>query len=384
MRGVFSLSLWRRLGIPAALGLLACGGSAAETGVTDKEIVIGQTIALEDGKNSYGVAVAEGSKLYIDMINAAGGVHGRKITVRVMDDHNKANVAESNSRRLVADGAFILFGSIEGGPSSGVMTAANELKVPFFGPMAGSPTLRRPHQPYVFPVRSGHRDEFRALMQWGKSTGLSSVGFIHADSDVGRSHLENVKLIAGELGMKVAVAIPFKGEVSDAQIDDMVKMIGDRKPDMFFNHGSSGLYLKLVSKARAARLPTAFMGVNSGSTQIAHGLGPLAQGMVFAQVVPNPWERKHPIAREYQDALRQTNAKAEYSYGALEGFMTAKALVMGLRAAGRDLTRTGYMKTLENSRFDLGGVTVRYAPGDHEGAKFVDLSIVSRDGRFVH
>lgn len=363
---------------------MACGGSAAETGVTDKEIVIGQSIALEDGKNSYGVAVAEGSKLYIDMINAAGGVHGRKITVRVMDDHNKANVAESNSRRLVADGAFILFGSIEGGPSSGVMTAANELKVPFFGPMAGSPTLRRPHQPYVFPVRAEHRDEFRALMQWGKSTGLSSVGFIHADSDVGRSHLENVKLIAGELGMKVAVAIPFKGEVSDAQIDDMVKMIGDRKPDMFFNHGSSGLYLKLVSKARAAELPTAFMGVNSGSTQIAHGLGPLAQGMVFAQVVPNPWERKHPIAREYQDALRQTNAKAEYSYGALEGFMTAKALVMGLRAAGRDLTRTGYMKTLENSRFDLGGVTVRYAPGDHEGAKFVDLSIVSRDGRFVH
>lgn len=384
---MFSSSLFRvgahRI-LTGLVGLFAAGSLLADPGLGANEIVVGQSIALQGGKNDYGVAAAAGSKLYFDMVNANGGVHGRKLIIRILDDENKASIAEANARKLIADGAFIIFGSIEGGPSTAVMSVAHEQKVPFFGPMAGSPTLRRPFQPHVFPVRAEHRDEFRALMTWGKSTGLTTLGFVHSDTEVGQSHLENVKLIAADLGIKLVLSIPFKGEVSDLQIDEMVKSLSDKKPDMLINHGSGGMYQKLIAKAKAARLTTNFMGVNSGSTQIAHGLGSLAAGLVFAQVVPNPAERKHLISREYQDAVRKSGAGQNYSYGALEGFMTAKALVMALRASGRDLSRASLIKSLESSSYDLGGVSVRYAPGDHEGSRFVDLSIVGRDGRFVH
>ena len=370
--------------IAALLGLSAAGNVVADPGVSDTQIVIGQSIALEGGKNSYGLAAAEGAKLYFDMVNAAGGVHGRKIVLDVLDDNNKAADAEANARKLIANGVFILFGSIEGGPSTGVMKAANELRVPFFGPMAGSPTLRRPFSPYVFPVRAEHRDEFRALMTWGKRIGLKTVGFLHAESDVGLSHLENVKLIAAELGLTVNAAIPLKNAPSDADIDAMVKAIGEKKPDIFFNHGSGSVYQKIIAKAKAARLTTNFMGVNSGSTQIAKGLGELASGIVFAQVVPNPLERKHLISREFQDAALKADFRQGLSYGALEGFLTAKVLVLGLKGSGRDLTRAGLVRTLEAANFELGGVTLSYSPKTHEGSRFVDLSMVSRDGRFVH
>lgn len=373
-----------RLSLAACCIALMIQGCHAEAGVTDREIVIGQSITLQGGKNSYGQAAADGARLYIDGVNAAGGVNGRKIVLRVLDDENSPAKAEANARQLMAGGAFILFGSIEGGPSNSVMKVASELKVPFFGPMAGSPTMRRPYQPYVFPVRAEHREEFRALMRWGKTTGLKTVGFLHADSDVGRTHLENVKGIAGELGMQLAVAIPFKGDATDGEIDGMVKLLAEKKPDILFNHGSSDFYLKFIQKARAAGLQTNFMGVNSGSTQIAGALGQLAAGMVFAQVVPSPAERKHPISREYQDALLKADSKQDYSYGALEGFVTAKALIKAMRATGGDLTRAALIRSLESSRYDLGGLGVRYAPGDHEGSRFVDLSIVSRDGRFIH
>lgn len=379
-----TFSFLRQFWIAASCSALMVQVSIAETGVSDREILIGQSIALQGGKNAYGLAAAEGVRLYVDAANAAGGINGRKIVLRVLDDDNNSTKAEANARQLLADGVFILFGSIEGGPSNGVMKVAGELKVPFFGPMAGSPTMRRPYQPYVFPVRAEHRDEFRALIQWGKTTGLKSVGFLHSDSEVGLSHLENVKAISAELGMQLAVAIPFKGDAKDGEIDAMLKLLADKKPDMLFNHGSSDFYLKFIQKARAAGLKTNFMGVNSGSTQIAGALGPMAAGMVFSQVVPSPAERKHLISREYQDALLKANSKQEYSYGALEGYMTAKALVKGLRAAGGDLTRAGLIRSLESSRYDLGGVGVRYVPGDHEGSRFVDLSIVSRDGRFIH
>jgi branched-chain amino acid transport system substrate-binding protein len=127
---------------------------AADPGVTASEIVVGQSITLQGGKNSYGVEVLAGIRTHLDEINRAGGVHGRQIVLRTLDDDNKSTLAEANARALIKDGVFLVFGSIEGGPSTAVMRATEELKVPFFGPMAGSPTLRRPHQSLVFPVRA--------------------------------------------------------------------------------------------------------------------------------------------------------------------------------------------------------------------------------------
>ena len=380
MDRVFSLVRQGLLGL--CLGVVGTGMGLAQ-GVTDTSIVLGQNLTLQGGQNGYGVAAAQGMKLYIDQVNAAGGVHGRKIVTRILDDDNKADKAEANARQLVADGAFMLFGAIDGGPSTAVMKAANDLKVPFFGPLAGPPTLRSPHQPLVFPVRAEHKEEFRALMAWGKSTGLKTVGFLRADTPVGQMHLANVQRIAQELGLQMVLDIPFKGEVGDAQIGEWIQRIGAAKVDMFLNHGSAGLYLKLVAQAKTAGLKTTFMAVNSGSSQIAKGLGPQAKGMVFSQVVPNPWARKLAIAREYQDAARKADPKAEFSYGALEGYMTAKALVMSLQATGRDLSRARWLRTMSDARFDLGGVTLRYQDGNHEGARYVDLSMVDRDGRFI-
>ena len=368
----------------AFLTLLGSAVRAAEPGVTDTEIVIGQTLTLQGGKNDYGVAAQRGMTLYFDALNANGGVNGRKIVVRTLDDDNKSTTAESNARKLIADGAFLLFGPVEGGPSTAVAKVANELKVPLFGPMAGPPGLRRPLLPMVFPVRAEHRDEFRALMTWGSNTGLKTAAFFHADSDNGRQHVENVRKIAAELGMTVKLLLPFKPDASDADLDALAKAIVENKPDMVFNHGAVGLYQKLITMSKQAGTKATFMGVNSGSSQIAKALGPLAEGMVFAQVVPSPWERKREVAREYQAAVQKAGSQGDLSYGGMEGYMTAKALVMGLRAAGRDLSRAGLVKTLESTPMDLGGVRVRYTPTEREGSRFVDLSMVAGGGRFIH
>lgn len=177
--------LWRTLAAMVAAVSAAGAALAADPGVSNTEIVIGNTLTLQGGKNAYGTAAHAGMKLYFDALNAAGGVNGRRIVLRTLDDDNKTATAESNARKLVQEGAFILFGPVEGGPSTAVAKVASELKVPLFGPMAGPPGLRRPLQPMVFPVRAEHRDEFRALMGWGKSTGLKTVAFFHSDSRAG-------------------------------------------------------------------------------------------------------------------------------------------------------------------------------------------------------
>jgi len=64
--------------------------------------------------------------------------------------------------------------------------------------------------------------------------------------------------------------------------------------------------------------------------------------------------------------------------------MTAKALAMGLQATGRNLDRASLVQTLGSSSFDPGGFKAQYRPGDHQGARYVDLSMVSQGGWFFH
>jgi branched-chain amino acid transport system substrate-binding protein len=365
-------------------GRFAQAAPATVPGVSPGSLIIGQSIALQGGKNAYGVEVLAGVKVALERANAAGGVHRRKLVLRTLDDENKADLAEANARTLVGEGAFLLFGSIEGGPSTGVMKVAEAEGVPFFGPMAGSPTLRRPHARWVLPVRAEHRDEFAALMRYAASVGLKRVAFLHAATDVGRAHLANLKIVAGQAGVEVAAALPIGGEVSDEQLDAHVKTLRDAQADMLLNHGSGGVYGRLIRRVRAAGLRIALLGVNSGSTQLAESLGAVAEGMVFSQVVPSPWSRKTAASRDYQAAFAQAHPGRAFSYGSLEGYLTGQALLWALRQAGPEPTRDGLVRAVEAAGVvDLGGLSVHYKPGDHTGSGFVDLALVARDGRFV-
>jgi hypothetical protein len=204
----------------ATTTLLSAGAlpARAEPGITASEIQIGQNITLMDGRNLYGVEVLAGMKALFDEVNRNGGVLGRKISLRTLDDQNEPARAEANARQLAKDGAFILFGSVEGGPSTAVMAVANDLKLPFFGPLAGSPGLRRPTQPLVFVVRAEHRDEFQALMQHGLRVGLKRVALFHADSAGGREHLANVQKLTADIGMAFGGGVPFKSGITDAEL----------------------------------------------------------------------------------------------------------------------------------------------------------------------
>ena len=71
-------------------------------------------------------------------------------------------------------------------------------------------------------------------------------------------------------------------------------------------------------------------------------------------------------------------------YGTLEGFIAAKVTVEGLRRAGRKLDRETFIRAMESlDNYDVGGFKVSFGPQNHNGSKFVDLTIISKDQRFV-
>jgi ABC-type branched-subunit amino acid transport system substrate-binding protein len=365
---------------PAAFALALAAACAGPSLAQDARIVVGQSIALSGGVGEHGQLAAAGAKLYLDGVNAAGGIGGRRIVVVTRDDGGDATRASSNVRELIErEGVVAMLGGVEGGPCVATLKEASGRGVPLVACMAGSPEMREPFNRWSFPVRAAHFDEFDHLLGIVRTYGYARVAFVHADSDTGRKHLANVRKLAEPRGIAVA-PIPMTAGATPAALADALVAA---RPDAVFNHGSYSVYVGIIRAARAKGAHPMFMAVNSGAAQMARELGPEGRGLVFTQVVPFPWGVAVPIVKEYQQAIAKYAPDAAPSFSGLEGYIGAKVLVAGLRAAGRDLTRAGIQRAMESlGTFDVGGMQVGYRPGAHTGSTFVDTVIVASDGRF--
>jgi ABC-type branched-subunit amino acid transport system substrate-binding protein len=135
-------SAWRWLGgIVVAATALAAG---AEPGVTATTIVLGQSAAFSGPASELGTEMRAGAMAYFQAVNAAGGVSGRKIELRSLDDGYEPDRAAGNTKKLIDDGVFLLFGYV-GTPTTNaskpIFTAA---RVPLVGPFTGAESLRNP------------------------------------------------------------------------------------------------------------------------------------------------------------------------------------------------------------------------------------------------
>ncbi len=360
---------------------------AANDPRTTNEFVIGQTIALSGSQAEHGNAVVLGARSYFDFINARGGIRGRRVVVKTIDDGGDATRAARNTTRLIREENVIaMFGGIEGGPCVASMKVATEMRIPLVACMAGSPELRDPFNRYVFPVRAAHRSEFEHIVAITSDFRWDRVGFLYADNDTGRKHLANVEAILAQRNLKLTVAIPIPNPPNLAKIADAIIVA---KLNAVFNHGGYDLYGEVIKQVRAKNIdgvPTNFLAVNSGAEQLSRALGPEARGLIFTQVVPYPWRSAPDVAREHRDALKIIAPNQKPSFSTLEGFISAKVLVEGLRrinaarVAGEDVVRA-----LEQlGTLDVGGYQVHFTPESREGSRFVDTMMATGTGRFAH
>ena len=121
-----------------------------------------------------------------------------------------------------------------------------------------------------------------------------------------------------------------------------------------------------------------------GAKALAGELGATGHGVIVSQVVPFPWAPSIAVVKEYQRALAESFPRSPLSFTSLEGFIAAKVFVEGLRLAGRELSRAKLIAALESLRdYDAGGFSVTFSASNHNGSRFVDLTMIGRDGKFI-
>jgi ABC-type branched-subunit amino acid transport system substrate-binding protein len=355
----------------------------AENGVFPDRIVLGQAAVFTGPAAQLGIQMRNGIKAYLDYVNAKGGVHGRKLELVTEDDRYEQSVAPSASRKLIEEHrVFALLGYV--GTPTGVahLPVVTQAKVPLVGMFTGAEVLRAPFNRYVFHVRASYYDETEKIVEQVLSTGGQKISVFYQDDAYGEAGRKGTELALERRRMKIHSTGTV--ERNTVKVEQAAKTIHLSQPDAIVMVSAYTSIAAFVREMQKLGSGATFYNVSFvGSKALADALGKEGVGVAISQVVPFPWGTAVPVVKEYQSLARKAGF-TDYNFSALEGFLTAKVMVEGLRRAGKSPTREGLVDALEKmSDVDLGGFFVSYSPKNRAGSKFVDLTIISRDGKFL-
>ncbi|RKR68446.1 MULTISPECIES: ABC transporter substrate-binding protein [unclassified Acidovorax] len=366
---------WTQWGAAVALAAALCGAGHAQ-------ILIGQTAGFS-GQVAAGVKeTTDGALLYIDAVNAKGGVNGQKIELTSLDDKFDPKLAAENARKLIEENNVSALFLTRGTPhTEAIVPLLEKHGVALVGPSTGAMVLHQPVRKYIFNVRATYQREAEKAMTHLASMGITRIAVVYADDSFGADGVAGA-----QKGLAAAKLTPVVLEKFDRAKPDFAPVAAkvakaDTQAVLMIASGSAVVdgSNALRAAGSAAQIVTLS---NNASGGFIKSLGNNARGVIVTQVYPNERAVTYAMVKEAQELARAKGLQ-EISPAMLEGFAAAKVLVEGLKRAGPKPSRDKIHTALEGiKKFDLGGLEVSYGPDDHTGLDFADLSIIGTDGRF--
>jgi branched-chain amino acid transport system substrate-binding protein len=363
-----------------ATGASALVGSPAVRAQSDK-IILGQSAAFTGPAAQLGIQFHAGAKLFFDHLNAEGGVGGRTIEIRTLDDGYEPERCVENTRKLIEQDVYCLFGYI-GTPTSLVaLPLATKAKIPFIAPFTGAMALRNPLNRYAFHVRASYNDETGLIVRQLANLGLQKIAVFYQNDAYGKAGLDGVtQALAARNSKPIATATVERNSVEVAKA---VEVLVADAPDAIVQIGAYKSCAAFIRAARKAGYGGSFFNVSFVGTQaLADELGKDGAGVVVSQVVPSPYSQVRPIAREFNEAVRKSGGKVSANFSSMEGYLAAKVLAEGIRRTGGKTSRESLIAGLEGiSNQSFGGFQIDFSATDHVASSFVELSMLTGDGR---
>jgi branched-chain amino acid transport system substrate-binding protein len=360
---------------------LAAAFAAAAPGMAGAQIVIGQTAGFS-GPVAAGVKeTTDGAKLYIDTINARGGVHGQKIELVSLDDKFEPKLAAENAKKLVEEQNVSALFLTRGTPhNEAIVPILDKNGVALIGPSTGAMVLHQPVLKHVFNVRATYQREAEKAVTHLASMGITRIAVVMTDDSFGADGAAGAQKGLDAANLKPSVLEKFSRAKPD--FSQIAPKIAGTNTQAVMMIASGQAVVDGVKAFRAAGSGAQIVTLsNNASGGFVKSLGDQARGVIVAQVFPYERSIAFPFVKEAQELAKAKGT--EVSPAMLEGFAAAKVLVEALRRAGPKPSRDKIQAALEGMRkFDIGGLEVSYSPEDHTGLTFADLSIIGTDGKF--
>ncbi len=347
-------------------------------------IRLGQTTAMTGPLGDLGLAMHHGAKAYFNALNARGGIQGAPVELVAKDDGYDAARALKNAVELIADPTvFALFNCMGTPMTTAILPKVRESGIPLFAPFTGALAARPKDMRNLFYIRPSYPDEGERLVQHLDTIGVRRIAVAYQNNSFGQEIHEGVLRAMERRKMEAPASVTVETNSSDAAA--AAASIATGAPDALLVGIAGKPAVDFIHAFRALRTGTSLYSLSIlGTAQTLKDLGEHGVGIAISQVVPMPNSTAMPVVREFQTAWKALGATQEPSHLALEGFINAKAFALAMQRAGRNASRETFIdSTWRMDRQDLGGFDLRFtAPGSH-ASRFIELTMVGRNGQFI-
>ncbi|MGB6588539.1 MAG: ABC transporter substrate-binding protein, partial [Pseudolabrys sp.] len=282
--------------VGAALLSLSIAPLRAEDGVFKDKILFGQVAALNGPAQALGQGMREGILAAFEEINRAGGVNGRKLELKSIDDsYEPEKTIEATTKAIKEDRVFALLGAVGTPTSKAGQPIATAAKVPFIGPFTGAEFLRNPFNRYVVNIRSSYFQETEAWIEHlTNDLGITRIAILYQDDAFGLAGLAGVKKAMAKRNMSLVGEGTFKRNTT--AIKSALLEIMKGQPQAVVTVGPYKPIAEFIKLARQLKVDAAFVAISFvGSDSLAQELGNQGAGVIVSQVVPFPGDNSLPV-----------------------------------------------------------------------------------------
>ncbi|SEK32821.1 amino acid/amide ABC transporter substrate-binding protein, HAAT family (TC 3.A.1.4.-) [Roseateles sp. YR242] len=359
----------------AALCLVAAPAAYAD-------IVVGQVAPFTGPQAVTGKAIRAGAKLWIDEVNARGGVRGQRIKLVTRDDAQKPEETVRLVKELIEqDNPTALIGTVgttnlEALKQDGVLEKTH---VSMVGAVSGANSVLTARG--MYPVKASYREEVERLFKQLAEMGRTRIGVVYQDDGLGRDALAGAQASAKAHGLTLVAQTGYARntvEVGKA-VDEMVK----QAPDVIFLAATTAAAIEFTNRYQTAGGHAGLYGMSIIDVQalLAKLGAERARGFAFSLVLPTDDRQDREVVRDYQ-RLRQNANDPDLSSRSIEGFIAAKALVKALERTTTpgpqnltDVLERGF-------ETDVGGHRLTFGK-NATPSRYVDFAILGSGGRLV-
>ena len=311
-------------------------------------------------------------------------MHGRRLVLESLDDAYEPEAAIANTRQLIDQrNVFALVGAVGTPTSTAAQPIATEAGVPYIAPFTGAEFLRNARlRPNVVNIRASYYQETEEMVaRLTADLGVQRISILYQNDSYGRAGLAGLRRAVARHGLSLIAEADYPRNTEAVKI--ALLDLRRSRPEAIVIIGAYKPAAALIRWARRLDFNPYFINLSFvGSSALAKELGPDGTGVYVTQVVPFPSDTNLPVVAQYQRALAAVAPGSAPGFVSLEGYLAGRLVAEGVRLAGPQPTREGFLKALlEAESIDLGGFLLRYGPADNQGSDRVYLTIIDQRGR---
>lgn len=371
----------RRLSVIVLALLAGLPCIAAEQGITETTIRVGQVSDLSGATASWGVPTTNGTRMRFDEVNAAGGIHGRKLELYVEDGQYQVPVSVKAANKLLnRDKVFVMLGNIGTPTNNAIMPRQLRMGVANLFPVTAAVSMYEPLHPMKFAYYVSYRDQARGgVGHLAAETGAKKICLQTQATDYGHEVELGYLQAAEEYGLESVYVGRHK--VTETDFVGAVTRIKNSGCEILYSGTIIADTIALYTAARNA----GWNGPILGNMVVLHPLiaeaadgrmdglfsaGPLVMPDLTEDSAAGQWRRDWH-ARYEQRFGEVANVQAQAAY------VTAGLMINAMQKAGPDITTEKMLAELEkvkNYPDPFGGPTLSFGVDKHQGSDSITLS----------